>query len=347
MNENNIQSSGYVYILDVKDIDLPVCKIGMTSRNPYERCSEINNSSTGDFIWEVAHQIAVDNCKKLESIVHKKLEPLRQKKREFFNINAEDAYKAIMSIIGSQLEVKIIDEKNIFHNVNPIKNNKIKKNTRTFSRTDSVYAELLQSFTELLHIKGRPFGQLNKPEFGMSDGQEGVQWSIAVSTDVRDVKIGVNLEGKVYSNWPIATFILSELKNPSINELKTKLEQPEKIFIRFSRDAWQGPSRPSIVENYIGGKVFPLLEIDSELWNSILKEALGCLNEKKMNRGRNIQTVTLAKKPQNGIQIRTMEVSPHLTIWMPIDFSEDITENLNIGISQLEPVHKWVSRVSQ
>jgi Meiotically up-regulated gene 113 len=347
MNEKNIKSSGFVYILDVKDIVLPVCKIGMTSRNPYDRCSEINNSSTGDFIWEVAHQIAVDNCQKLESMIHKKLEPLRQKKREFFNINAEDAYKAILSIIESQSEVKMIDEKIILKSINPKANKIITKTKRTFSRADSEYSELLQLFTELLHIKGKPFGQLNKPVFGMSDGKEGVQWNIAVSTEVRNIQVGVNLEGKVYSNWPIATFILSELKNPTISELKTKLKQPEKIFIRFTRDAWQATSRPDIVEKYFGGREFPLLEIHSELWTSILKEALDCLNEKKMYRGRNKQIVTLAKKPRNGVQSRTMEVSPHLTIWTPIDLSEDIATNLNIGISRLEPVHNWLSKVSQ
>lgn len=48
------KTNGYVYILGVKDIDLPVCKIGMTRRNPFDRCREINKSSTGDFIWEVA-----------------------------------------------------------------------------------------------------------------------------------------------------------------------------------------------------------------------------------------------------------------------------------------------------
>lgn len=34
MVEADIKSKGYEYILGVKDIDLPVCKIGMTSRNP-------------------------------------------------------------------------------------------------------------------------------------------------------------------------------------------------------------------------------------------------------------------------------------------------------------------------
>jgi hypothetical protein len=34
MKESYKHVKGYVYILEVKDIDLPVCKIGMTSRHP-------------------------------------------------------------------------------------------------------------------------------------------------------------------------------------------------------------------------------------------------------------------------------------------------------------------------
>jgi hypothetical protein len=106
MEESASDINGYVYVLEVKDIDLPVCKIGMTMRTPYERCNEINNSSTGDFIWSVAHYIAVDNCKKLESLVHSKLSPIRQKGREFFNINAHDANTALISIFENQTEIK-------------------------------------------------------------------------------------------------------------------------------------------------------------------------------------------------------------------------------------------------
>ncbi len=68
MEESATDNRGYVYILEVKDIDLPVCKIGMTTRTPHDRCNEINNSSTGDFIWSVAHYIAVDNCRKLGKV---------------------------------------------------------------------------------------------------------------------------------------------------------------------------------------------------------------------------------------------------------------------------------------
>ena len=70
MSDKDEKLIGYVYILEVRDIVLPVCKIGMTTRSPYQRCAEINNSSTGDFIWSVAHYVAVDDCKALESLVH-------------------------------------------------------------------------------------------------------------------------------------------------------------------------------------------------------------------------------------------------------------------------------------
>jgi hypothetical protein len=44
----------------------------MTSRNANDRCAEINNSSSGDFLWEVAYESAVDDCRTLESLVHRK-----------------------------------------------------------------------------------------------------------------------------------------------------------------------------------------------------------------------------------------------------------------------------------
>ena len=86
MKDDSDAKEGDVYVRGVKDIDLPVSKIGMTSKDPTIRCAEINRSSTGDFLWEVAHQIALSDCRKIESLVHAKLLPLRQKGREFVNL---------------------------------------------------------------------------------------------------------------------------------------------------------------------------------------------------------------------------------------------------------------------
>ena len=341
-NDNN----GYVYILEVKDIDLPVCKIGMTTRTPYERCDEINNSSTGDFIWSVAHYFAADDCKKLESLVHSKLAPLRQKGREFFNINADDANRALLSIFEKQTEIKKVNVEEITPPKTKSKN-KARKRQRAFRRIDSKYAELLQLFASLLNVKGRPFGQLNKPSFGMSDGNEGVQWNLSVSTDTDIVRLGVNLEGMKYRNWPITKFILSEIDNPKISEITAKMDFPDNIFIRFSRDAWQVTSRSTIIEKYLGGKEFTLAEMNTHQWLNTLNEALGCLNEKGNYHGRAKQTVTLENKPRNGDQVRVMDVSPHLTIWSPLGLNGNMQENLKNKIAELQPVYDWVKEVSE
>ncbi len=345
IKENNV---GYVYILEVKDIDLPVCKIGMTIRKPSERCDEINKSSTGDFIWEVAYQIAVDNCRKLESLVHSKLSPLRQKRREFFNISAEKASVALNSILNSQKEIREIDNDEILLSQDDSsKMKKSKKSNRTFNRIDYEYADLLLLFASVINVIGRPFGQLNKPGFGVSDGNEGVQWNIAVSTEKNIVRLGVNLEGKKYNNWPISTFIQSEVRNPIIEKVVNKLKSPENIYIRFSRDAWQATARPTIVERYLGGKELNFSEINLHHWKLILTEALGCLNSNSNYRGRAKQEVTLESKPKNGEQIRVMEVSPHLTIWTSISLDGNKRENIERKISELQPVYDWVKMVSQ
>jgi hypothetical protein len=348
MSEIENISKGYVYILEVKDIVLPVCKIGMTSRDPIDRCAEINKSSTGDFIWAVAHKIAVDDCSKLESLVHKKLEPLRQKKREFFNICPDDAYVALRSIISSQTEIKEISIEEVYIPKTNIRRIGDRNTTRKTSirKIDTEYAEILQSFNTIIGIKGRPFGQLNKPFFGMSDDNNGVQWNIIIYTEPQEIRVGVNLEGMEYSNWPITNFILLELAKPTINELKSKLQHPENIFIKFMRDAWQVQSRPHIIEEYINGKEIPMSEMGTKLWNSTLTEALSCLNKNKQYRGRGKQEVTLANPPKNGEIKKTMWVSPHLHISTPIDTNGNIINNLEAGIKRLKPVYEWVNQGS-
>jgi hypothetical protein len=348
MDESTNSNYGYVYVLEVKDIDLPVCKIGMTTRTPYERCNEINKSSTGDFIWAVAHYISVDNCKKLESLVHFKLAPLRQQGREFFNINADTANTALLSILENQVEIKKITLDEIKPSkLISISNIKKKKNMSSFKPIDTEYAELLQRFTSILGVKGKPFGQLNKPTFGMSDGNNGVQWNLLVSTESNIIRIGVNLEGLKYNNWPIAKFIQSELVNPKLFETVHKLNDPENTFISFSRDAWQGPSRLAIVEKYLGGKEFTLAEITLEKWTNMLNEALGCLDKEKDYLGRAKQIITFENQQKNGAQVQTKNVSPHLTIWSPLNFNESMQEQLEHKIANLKPIYDWVKEVSE
>lgn len=350
MNTEGRAKIGYVYILEVKDIVLPVCKIGMTSRHPEVRCAEINNSSTGDFLWEVFSFFPVGDCQRLESLIHKKLSPLRQKRREFFNLTPEDADTAVKSIINNQSEINLIEieePESLKPQLIPNRPKIKKSSSRLKGEKDKQYAEVLLEFTSLLGVKGRPFGQLNKPTFGVSDGNEGVQWNLIVHPYENEIKLGVNLEGLKYQNWPIADFILSELETPTINVLVKDLKSPELVTLCFSRDAWQVNSRPDINEKYIGGQEYILSGITDKHWFAILTEALGCLNPEKKYRGRNKQTVTMATIPKKGSQTRELQVSPHLTIWTNIDITNDVSRNLQKGINLLTPAHQWLSGVLQ
>lgn len=86
--------------------------------------------------------------------------------------------------------------------------------------------------------------------------------------------------------------------------------------------------------------------MDSEGWNSLLTEALGCLDENRQFRGRKKQQVTFLKKTKNSEQTKIMEISPHLRIWTLINLSGDIESNLKNGIELLKPVYEWVANIN-
>lgn len=176
----------------------------------------------------------------------------------------------------------------------------------------------------------------------MSDGNRGVQWNLAVYTDTGDIRLGVNLEGSEKTGrWLIAPFILSE---PSIDKIKTVVNNPQNIIIRFSRDAWQGASRLNIKEKYLGGREYSLSEMNQELWTAILNEALTCLDETKNYRGRKRQqTVTLES---NGREV-VKDISPHITVWTSLSLDGNLTDNIKNNITELQPVYDWVVRASQ
>jgi hypothetical protein len=77
------------------------------------------------------------------------------------------------------------------------------------------------------------------------------------------------------------------LENPSVEKIRTKLEHPESIFIQFRRDAWQGNSRPEIVEKYFGGSEIPISDmfILSAILNSNIATFLHFNNSPKATRG--------------------------------------------------------------
>jgi hypothetical protein len=165
---------------------------------------------------------------------------------------------------------------------------------------------------------------------------------LAILKDTGEVRIGVNLEGSEKTGrWLITNLILFQ---PNIELIKAEVKNPESIFFSFSRDAWQGPSRLNIKEKYLGGREYSLSEIHQQLWESILKEALSCLDKNKNYRGRKKhQKVTLESDDREVIK----DISPHLTVWSPLKIDGNQSDNIKNKIAELKPVYDWIIRATQ
>ena len=207
--------------------------------------------------------------------------------------------------------------------------------------------EYFDLFQLSLDVDAIPFGQTNKSVSGISDGNTGVQWNLAMDSKTGQIRLGVNLEGMKYTDWPIRKFIFSELCNSKILGVSKLLPNPDDIYIRFRRDAWQVTSRPAIIEQFLGGKELSFGKITLDRWEDTLVEALDCLDKTHNYRGRATQTVTLASMPKNGDQVREMEVSPHLNIWTPLANFGNKKEIIARGFEKLEPAYRWVQRASE
>ena len=326
---------GYVYILEVRDILLPVCKIGMTTRTPDQRLLEINQGSTGDFLWDVAYQFYVNDCATFEQIIHKALAPLRQKRREFFNLSPDDAHQAVISILEQTIEiVELLPNSSVFTSMLKPTNRKPK---RKFATRDAQYAHWLDAFNDYFEVVGKPFGQTNKPFFGISDGVVGVQWNLIVDTEKNTVELGVNLEGSEKMGGMLITDFL--LARPSLTALKQACATTPEIFLAIFRDAWQVSSRPAIEEQYVGGKLHSLRELSEQQWTVILDEALSCLEADYGYRKRKrLQWVTLKTTGQK----KQLDISPHLQIKTFINVDADPYEAIKAAVEILMPVREWV-----
>lgn len=197
--------------------------------------------------------------------------------------------------------------------------------------------QILKIFNSILGIDGRDFGQSGKEYHGLSDDAKGVQWNIAVSKENRNTRLGVNLEGMKYQNWPIAKFIENEKNEMRLCNFNNLL-QADKIIIGFYRDAWQCASRPDIDECHILDEM-PLLQLNKNTYSSALNEAYNCLNASKNHRGRAKQRVTRNNKAVE------MEVSPHLNIHMCLSYDSSKEEMKKI-FTTLQPVYDLVKNQS-
>ena len=73
---------------------------------------------------------------------------------------------------------------------------------------------LKRRFRDVFGCRGREFGSLSCGVPGISDGNEGVQWNAGYRPREGAVRLGVNLEGMKYDDWPVARLIERELSRP-------------------------------------------------------------------------------------------------------------------------------------
>jgi len=203
---------------------------------------------------------------------------------------------------------------------------------------------LPELFEDIFKAKGCTHGSKSDISMGMHDGKVGVQWNIDIIKKSGVCRLGVNLEGLKYFDWPISKLLQYELENFELLKL-FKLSNDKDIYITIHRDAWQVHARPPIVEQIIGVKEFTNLEITKDKWQKILEEALLCLDIKRGFKGRSIQIVTSLK----GIK-RKMEVSPHLYVYKIMgiedkDTKQDIFKTVLHFKNVLEPIYKAVYKI--
>ena len=209
------------------------------------------------------------------------------------------------------------------------------------------YDLAISAFNSILGIQGRTFGQATSSSKGVSDDNQGVQWNIGVNKETGNVWLGVNLEGKIYDNWPIATLILKEIEKPTLHLLARTLRENDKVRINFSRDAWQVTSRPPILENDIQHCGILASQITEIIWKEMLNEAIDCLDPMRDRRGRSKQMVTLKS---TGVR-KEMEVSPHLGFatdaWLvKPENLESARYMLQEAFSRLEPLYDFVKEIT-
>ena len=203
---------------------------------------------------------------------------------------------------------------------------------------------LIEAFEAEFGVKSRTFGQQSHPHSGVHDDVAGVQWHLVFYDADGWGWIGVNLEGKAYDGWPIASLILNELRRPELPSLRDRVSAPAAIRVHFRRDAWQVTARPRIREVDLGATPIDLADLTEEAWRETLEEALTCLNAERKHRGRATAVVTRLGSASKADWTAEMPVSPHLIVWTRIDSGAAPAEAIRAGRERLEPIHRWMER---
>ena len=102
-------------------------------------------------------------------------------------------------------------------------------------------------FRDLFGCDGQRFCSASLGVLGVSDGIDGVQWSAWYSHEDETSWLGVNLEGRKYEAWPTVRLIEREISHPRLlTEYRVTVARPDRVTVRWMRDAWQASGRVRI-----------------------------------------------------------------------------------------------------
>jgi hypothetical protein len=138
---------GYIYIL-INPALKELIKIGMTTRTPEERAKELSAQTGIPTSFHVAYESEVSDCKRLEKIIHQRLENFRySRNREFFSIKLKDAIHFIeREVKNFETVTYIVNSLEIFQDSD------IYQYSESFESTFNKQAELLDFILKKLDI---------------------------------------------------------------------------------------------------------------------------------------------------------------------------------------------------
>jgi hypothetical protein len=218
---------------------------------------------------------------------------------------------------------------------------------RTSGTWQAPAEELIAAFVVSFGPTHKRFGSKSLGLLGVCDDADGPQWSVAMDLQSGRAWLAINLEGKQYDRWPIATFIKRELDQSQLPLIAQNLDSAGIARVAMWRDAWQGAgTRVRILERDIAPTPMALSLVTPESWRSCLQQGLECLDPNRGHRGRRRTHVTLATSRQRVLR----DVSPHFNVSLDLvrtSASDNWQQAMSDARHCLEPVFDLVVKQSK
>jgi hypothetical protein len=182
---------------------------------------------------------------------------------------------------------------------------------------------------------------------GRFEDAERVHWTAWI--DRQGSWLGVTMPGKQFRDWPIATFVLQERKEPQLLRVIRDLPRTSPIEMAWWRTVWQGSGRlPNHLDRNLTGDANDewtrLTGLTTQSYRLILDEALKCLDESRGYRGRGSGDIRLMSGTVTTV---THGLTPEFQFRAPVDVTrnqEATNRAMEVAREVLRPLYEFVER---